>query len=584
VARVQITPELTQKVKQVIDILDIARELTVPRRQGRKYVALCPFHKEKSPSFQIDPELGLFHCFGCGAGGDAIALHMRASGDDFPAAIEALARRYRIPIPEIAERPGAGLHRQRDPAAALEAAQAYFRTQLARNDLPRAYLAKRQIPPALQERFGLGFAPDGWQNLLDALRGQVAIEDLEAVGLVGRSESGQLYDRFRLRLMFPIHSPSGRIVGFGGRTLGDDRAKYVNTAETAFFKKGELLFGLYQAKRAIREAGQAVLVEGYFDVLAMAAAGVETAVAGMGTALTPEQAQLLTRFGDEVVLAYDGDEAGQAAAQRSLPILLATGIGTRRAFFPAGHDPDSLRVAQGPEAVKAALAAAEDAVWLEIEHLSPPGIQRDPRSQSRAVKTVLDLLKPLRDRVVRDAYSRRAAQRLGVAEAVLLRRDGIELHERSIQSGHGIRTEEEKALGLLFGTAPLPPSDELPIADIFLDQDCRNIFEVFCVLYKQDGRRPERKRVIEELSQNGLSLDRAARFLLQDSVPEGEGDLLDTLGKLRTRWLKRRQTEIKDEIRQAEQRGDSSRLSELLDEKFKLNRLLHPAMHGRFWS
>ncbi|MEM8994916.1 MAG: DNA primase, partial [Acidobacteriota bacterium] len=320
----RITPEVVQQVRDAIDIIDVAAQLTTLKKQGRKYVALCPFHKEKTPSFQIDPDLGLYHCFGCGAGGDAIKLHMETSGDDFRTAIEALAQRYAIPLPAD---DGGSRRPSLDLTGALEAALLFFSRQLSRVDMPRKYLDERQISPDLRQSFGLGYAPDGWHHLLDALRSKVEMKLLVAAGLVGISERTERpYDRFRHRLMFPIHSTSGRLVGFGGRTLGDDRAKYVNTSETEAFKKGSLLYGLHQAKRAIRDRGRAILVEGYFDVLAMAASGLPEAVAGMGTALTPEQAQLVSRFTDRVVLAYDGDDAGRAAADKALPILLAAGL------------------------------------------------------------------------------------------------------------------------------------------------------------------------------------------------------------------------------------------------------------------
>src|SRR4029077_5868490 len=194
------------------------------------------------------------------------------------------------------------------------------------------------------------------------------LSDLEAAGLVGRSEkSGEPYDRFRNRLMFPIYTPAGRLVGFGGRTLGDDVAKYVNTSETEQFHKGNLLYGLHLAKREVRESGRAVLVEGYFDVIGAVACGLEGAIAGMGTALTPEQAKLLSRYAEEVVVAYDGDNAGENAFRRALPLLLGDGLAVRRARFPGTHDPDSLRLGQGGGAGRAAIGKAEDAGGGELD-------------------------------------------------------------------------------------------------------------------------------------------------------------------------------------------------------------------------
>ncbi len=422
IGNIHITPQLVQAVRDTIDIVAIASDHTRLRKAGRRYSGLCPIHKEKSPSFSVDPVQGLFYCFGCGAGGDAIKLHMLTTGDDFPAAIENLAGRYGIPLPSRSEARFAGGKPERDVEGALQAAAEFFRDQLRKSAFARAYLDEtRRIPPELVERFGLGYAPEG-KNLLPALHARISQADLEAAGLVARGERGDLYDRFRNRLMFPIHNQAGRLVGFGGRTLGDDKAKYVNTSETDRFHKGTLLYGLHLAKREIRESGRAVLCEGYFDVIGTVASGLEGAVAGMGTALTPEQAKLLSRYTEEVVVAYDGDNAGENASRRCLPLLLAEGLGVRRARFPGSHDPDSLRLEEGAEAVRAAVDKAEDAVTLELERLIPAGAAREPRLQATAATAVGELLRPIPDSILRFSYGRLAADRLGIPVEMLARR------------------------------------------------------------------------------------------------------------------------------------------------------------------
>ncbi|HYN23391.1 MAG TPA: DNA primase, partial [Thermoanaerobaculia bacterium] len=418
---VHLTPQLVQAVRDAVDVLAIASEHTRLRKAGRRYQGLCPLHKEKTPSFSVDPVQGLFYCFGCGAGGDAIKLHMLATGDDFPAAIESLAGRYGIPLPSRETKAGARM--ERDLEGALQAAAGFFTDQLRKSSFAREYLEKRRIPPELIERFGLGYAPDGWRNLIPALQARVPMADLEAAGLAARSErGGEPYDRFRNRLMFPIHNASGRLVGFGGRTLGDDQAKYVNTNETDRFHKGLLLYGLHLAKREIRDTGRAVLCEGYFDVIGAVACGLEGSVAGMGTALTPEQAKQLSRYAEEVVVAYDGDNAGETAFRRALPLLLAEGMGVRRARFPGGHDPDSLRLEAGPAAVATAVGEAEDAVITELVRLVPTDTARDPRLQATAAAAVVDLLRPIPDPILRYGYTRIAAGQMGMSADVLARR------------------------------------------------------------------------------------------------------------------------------------------------------------------
>jgi DNA primase len=360
---IHLTPQLVQAVRDAVEVEAIAGEHTKLKKAGRRLKGLCPLHKEKTPSFSVDPDQGLFYCFGCGRGGDAIKLHMLLSGDDFPGAIESLARRYGIPLPTRREG-GSRVDRKLERIeAALERAEGFFRTGLGRSESVRRYLAERKISEELIDRFALGYAPDGWENLLKALHPEVPLDDLIAAGLVGRSEkSGKPYDRFRDRLIFPIRNAAGRLVGFGGRAMGDDKAKYVNTAETDRFHKGRLLYGLDLAKRNIRERGRALLVEGYFDVIGAVAAGVDWAVASMGTALTPEQAKMLDRYADEVVVGYDGDEAGWRAYRRALPLLLEQGLGDFRLKLDQDQDPDSLRLEQGDEALIKGLEGAPDAV------------------------------------------------------------------------------------------------------------------------------------------------------------------------------------------------------------------------------
>jgi len=428
---IHITPQLVQAVRDAIDIVDIASDHTRLQRAGHRFKGLCPIHKEKTPSFSVDPTQGLYYCFGCGRGGDAIGLHMELTGDDFPGAIESLAQRYGIPLPTRSET--GDRHRPPDLRRVLEAAQELFVEALKRETLPKRYLHGRKIPPELATEYGLGFAPEAWEHLYDALRFDFPTEQLEAAGLIGRRQSDDKpYDRFRNRLMFPIRNPAGRLVGFGGRALGDDKAKYVNTSETEQFHKGSLLYGLDRAKKSIRESGRAVLVEGYFDVLGAVASGVDGVVAGMGTALTPAQAKLLARYAEEVVIAYDGDDAGETAARRALPLLLAEGLTVRRARFGAGEDPDSLRLSAGPEAVREAVESAADLLDEELERLTPPGVDRDPRGQAASAKGIAELLSPIPDQILRFGYARRAAQRIGVPPEMLSRR--IESAARSGQS------------------------------------------------------------------------------------------------------------------------------------------------------
>jgi DNA primase len=595
-ANVQLTPQLVQAVRDAIDIVGIASEHTRLKPNGRRMQGLCPLHKEKSPSFSVDPVQGLFYCFGCGKGGDAIKLHMLVTGDDFPAAIESLAQRYGIPLPSRTEKVGG--RRERDVGGALDAAAKFFTEQLKKWPLPQQYLAKRKVPPELVASFGLGYAPDGWRNLVGALHPRLPMGDLVAAGLAGVSEQrgGEPYDRFRNRLMFPIHSPSGRLVGFGGRTLGDDQAKYVNTAETEQFHKGTLLYGLHLGKREIRETGRAVLVEGYFDVVGTVAAGVEGAVAGMGTALTPEQARLLSRYATEVVVAYDGDSAGENAYRRALPLLLAEGLAVRRARFPAGHDPDSLRQEAGAEAVQAAISGAEDAILLEMERLIPKDAGNAPRLTAAAASAVRELVAAVADPVARHNYLRRASERLRIPESLFFAqlaergpggpadgRSGGRPSPQPTSLAHNepagiVRSVEEQVLELLLKGQEVPPSAELPTPEVFFDPQCRNIFQVFCTLHGRasGGPPPDGRAVLAELGSDGSLVDRMAQILIETSVGSKERELPELLAELTHRYQERRLRELASEISEAQRKGgDDALLTRLYDEKRRLSLSLH---------
>lgn len=582
---VHLTPELVRAVRETVDIVSVASEHTRLTKAGRRFKGICPLHKEKTPSFSVDPEQGLFYCFGCGQGGDAIKLHMLASGDDFPAAIESLALRFGVPLPKA----GPTRRGELDTRAVLEAAQAFFVDQLGRHRAGRDYLERRQIAPELVTRFGLGYAPDGWQNLIEALRPKVPIEHLEKAGLVARSERGEgrHYDRFRHRLMFPIRSPTGRVVGFGGRTLGDDPAKYVNTAETADFHKGTLLYGLDLAKKALRETGRVLLVEGYFDVLGAVAAGIDWTVASMGTALTPEQVQLLERFAGEVVVGYDADAAGEAAHRRALPLLLAKGFTVRRARFGAGEDPDSLRLREGPEAVARAVAAARDAVEEEVDRLAPDGIAKDPRAQSKAVEEITALLSPIPEATLRYAYARRAADLLSLPGDLLARRiarrDTTPKAQPSAGStpaaprpttGLSHSQEDELLARLLEDPADPPALSELPPGDAFRDPVCRNIYRSLRDLYEVTGALPSARTVVGALEQDPDAVARVALYQNEVEYPAGSRrlGLRECLEAVTHRWTRERLRELTNEIRAAERRGDpEGKLKTLLDERVQLS-------------
>jgi DNA primase len=353
-----------QQVRDAAQIIDVVGECVKLIRAGVNLKGLCPFHAEKTPSFMVNPARQTFHCFGCGEGGDVFTFMMKYHRMTFPEALKELARRYRIPLPEKKLSPADRAladKRQRLFAANDRAAALYhdLLRESPRAGEARAYLAGRDIGEPWIESFRLGYAPKGWDFLSSAL-GKLGIEADDAVeaGLIVRKEKGGFYDRFRDRVLFPIVDLTGRTAGFSGRILGEGEPKYLNTPESPVFDKSRLLLGLHQHRDRIRTGHRALLVEGNFDLLALAVHGVDYAVAPLGTALTSFHIRTLKGYADEVILLFDGDAAGVKAAMRAVPLFLAEGIESRVAVLPPEHDPDTYVRTHGREGLEALVAEA----------------------------------------------------------------------------------------------------------------------------------------------------------------------------------------------------------------------------------
>lgn len=334
-------------VKDAAQIVDVIGECVTLKRSGANLKGRCPFHAEKTPSFMVNPDRQSFHCFGCGEGGDVFSFMMQYHRMTFPEALKSLADRYHVILPEreYSATDQAQAKKREALFAANERAMAVYQDFLTRDPgaaKARAYLEKREMPREIVETFKLGYAPDSWDFLAAKIsRADFSPALAEEAGLLVRKDKGGYYDRFRDRVLFPIFNLTGRVVGFGGRILGDGQPKYLNSPETPIFDKGRTLFGLYQHRDKIRQIRRAVIVEGNFDLLALAAHGLDYVVAPLGTALTSAQVRLLKGYADEVILLFDGDAAGIKAAMRAVPIFLAEQVAARIAVLPAEHDPDT---------------------------------------------------------------------------------------------------------------------------------------------------------------------------------------------------------------------------------------------------
>jgi len=343
-----------------VDIVEVIERRIPLKKAGREYQARCPFHDEKSPSFTVSPQKQFYHCFGCGAHGSAIGFMMNYEGLEFVDAVEELARMAGLTVPRdtstAPQRPAAGLY------DLLDEAGSWYQSQLKQSPQAIEYLKQRGLSGEVAARFGVGYAPAGWDDLIRQLgTDDHRLKLLQRAGMLSQGKGGA-YDKFRDRIMFPIHDRRGRIIAFGGRALGDDGPKYLNSPETELFHKGRELYGLYLARKSQAKLERILVVEGYMDVVALAQFGFENCVATLGTATTGDHAELLFRAADEAVYCFDGDQAGRKAAWRALEATLPRlreGRQARFLFLPEGEDPDSLVRRRGREAFEALLADAQ---------------------------------------------------------------------------------------------------------------------------------------------------------------------------------------------------------------------------------
>ncbi|MDH3212749.1 MAG: DNA primase [Myxococcales bacterium] len=387
----RIPDELIDQIRDRVDLVDLVGRFVSLKRSGRSHKGLCPFHSEKTPSFNVNPDRQAFYCFGCQEGGNAITFLMKIENLTFPEAARTLARECGIEIPETGGGEPGLSERLR---AANELAHSHYRNALSSTDNPaEAYLASRGLDAATIARFEIGYAPDGWDFITRALQERGIPADIgERAGLLARRDSGGHYDRLRGRVIFPIRDVRGRVMGFGGRALrSDQEPKYLNTPESPIFRKRESFYGFPHALEPIRRTGRAVVVEGYFDLIALHRAGVEGVVATCGTALTPDHARGLRQRSRQVVLLFDGDEAGQRAMERSLEILLPEDLRVRAALLPPGEDPDSFLAREGAEALCRLVAEAPSALDAVIDRAGAGGCNT-PWEKADAVAAVARLL------------------------------------------------------------------------------------------------------------------------------------------------------------------------------------------------
>ncbi len=522
----QIPRETIEEVRSRNDIADVIGSYLSLKNAGTRFKALCPFHKEKSPSFTVSPDRQIYHCFGCGAGGDVIRFVQEYEKVDFMTALQMLADRAGMELSLEEGGEGSGADKRKLFQIHEGVTQLYQRILLEHEsgEAGRAYLATRALSPEIVKEFQIGFAPDRFDALEKwAQQKKIPLELMEQAGLMVKSDKRNgYYDRFRNRLMFPIRDEAGRVIGFSGRAIVKDEksGKYVNSPETPLFHKSRVLFAIDKARRAMAESRIAIICEGQIDAIRCHEAGLTNVVASQGTALTSDHARMIRRYADEVILVLDADAAGQKAALRSSEAFIAEELSVRVASLPEGEDPDSLVRDHGAEALRSRIDSAVSALDFMMDVMLQKEEPGNEAGLMRTAKAVQALIAQAPGAVQRDRMVQRAAERLGLSQ-IALRRDLARKKERPVApAAQEVPVapvkhpdEEIALLQMLF----LYPAEVLPVVADHLppknltDPDCRLLFELMiedlvALMDRIPAAHPEAQRLAVRIQMEEIKL------------------------------------------------------------------------------
>ncbi len=576
--------ELVETIRQTARIADIASQYTQLQQRGNRLLGLCPFHSEKTPSFTVDEDRQLYHCFGCGAGGDIFTLVMEKENLSFPEAVRYLAEKYHIPIPEK-KKYSSQYYSLKDKLlgitsdALLLFKKNLFNTQEGRQALE--YMKKRGIQEDTIQKLKLGYAMNSWQNLLDFFqRKKIKPEDLEKAGLVIRRKKGEgFYDRFRGRIIFPIFDLSGRPVAFGGRTLFNDSVKYLNSPETPVYTKGNVLYGLNFSKDAVKSRGEIILVEGYTDFLSLYQAGILNTAASLGTSLTPGQAALANRFCPRMITAYDGDAAGKKATLRAVSLCFEQGMQIRVLQLPPEHDPDSFLKEHGPEKMQKQFEAAVPGLRFLMQTYLKGKPPDGPEEKTRVARQLIKDIQKIPDSLLVSEYIKKLSEYLELNESEVRAAISGKTEPRSDKAAMNFLNAEKRLLQILF-------SHNDPAARILSqieEEDFHGLASEPIISALIDFFKHNKKPNFPELKSkmNPAVFSALSEILLEPCAPPVEGEAEDCLESIQDVLMEKQLQEKKRQLKQLK-KGDqktASILKEIMNiqyHRYKLSQRFFP--------
>jgi DNA primase len=576
------------EIKDAASIEEVVGQVVKLTQRGKNLLGLCPFHADTAPSFTVAPDKGIFHCFGCGAGGNVFSFVMQHQRLSFPEAVQELARRYGIPVTFKDLGPqGSRQAAKRTQAYEInQLAAAFYQTTLnaAEGKIGRDYLAKRGLTAEIIRNFRLGYAPEEWDALKRHLQSKgVSLELAQEAGLLVAKDRGGFYDRFRGRIIFPIQDRQGRVIAFGGRVVGQGEPKYLNSPESLLYTKGRNLYGVPQAAEALRTSGVALVVEGYLDLIALQVHGVANVVATLGTALTREQVRLLKSLADKVVLVFDGDAAGVRAMKRAFPLFAQESLPVRALPLPPGLDPDNYVQAHGPELFQAAWESAQPWFTYLLEGLTQAhGL--DVQGRVRILEELKPYLNAVADPVEQDLWLKQAASRLTLDEGVLRRSlaGAAPVSPGRLEPGAGVVVSQEKLLlGWLLCNPEAVDPDELEEWLLELENlEFKELLEAIITCCREHGRL-DHGLLVQQVEKDNLRRQICSLTLTEEEFrgPSMERATADWRRNLARRQLERAQQALMHQLATAGG-GTGEEAFRLLAKQQEIQRQLEALMTG----